>query len=100
MQVETNDDAELVVTVTGPSGDPNVEVSGNVETGFLAEFTPDEVGPYTICVEYNNVPVDGTPFIASIYDSSKVVVSEIPKGKVGKPLEFTIDSSLAGSFVY
>ena len=96
MQVEANDDAELIVIVKGPSTDPTVKVTGNSKTGFLAEFTPSEVGPYLINVEYNKVPVNGTPFIGCSYDYSKVEVSSIPKGIVGKPLKFNIDSTNAG----
>ena len=96
MQVEANDDAELIVVVKGPSTDPTVNVTGNSRTGFLAEFTPSEVGPYLINVEYNKVPVNGTPFIGCSFDYSKVEVSSIPKGIVGKPLQFNIDSSNAG----
>ena len=38
------------------------QVTGNVKSGFLAEFLPEEVGPHIISVEYNNIPVGGTPF--------------------------------------
>ena len=98
MQVEANDDAELIVVVKGPSTDPSVEVTGNSRTGFLAGFTPNEVGPYLISVEYNKVPVSGTPYVGNSFDSSKVEISEIPKGTVGKPLRFNIDTSKAGKF--
>ena len=45
-----------------------VQVTGNIKSGFLAEFLPEEVGPYVISVEYNNVPVGGTPFTGMIYN--------------------------------
>ena len=96
MQVETNEDAELVVTVNGPSDDPDIDVTGDVDAGFLAEFLPDDVGPYTIAIEYNGTPVNGTPFTGYTYDASKVIVSKIPKVKVGRPVAFSVDSSSAG----
>ena len=73
-----------------------VQVTGNVKNGFLAEFLPQEVGPYVIAVDYNNVPVGGTPFTGKAYDSSKVLVSSVPWGTIGKPVEFTVDASKAG----
>ena len=94
--LETNEDAELKVTVKGLTVDPTLNVNGDVETGFLAEFTPTEIGPHMISVEYNSEPVDGTPFVGNTYDASKVTVSPIPQGKVGKPLQFTVDTSNAG----
>ena len=96
IHVDTTDNAELAVSVTGPRSDLPVEVTGNVKNGFLAEFVPDEVGPYIIGVDYNNIPVGGTPFTGKAYDSSKVMVSAIPWGTIGKPVEFTVDASKSG----
>jgi hypothetical protein len=45
-------------------------VTGSVKSGFLAEFLPEEVGPHVISVEYNNIPVGGTPFTGSICKTS------------------------------
>jgi filamin len=75
---------------------PVLQVSGNVKNGFTAEFLPEEVGPYTVCVEYNGIPVGGTPFIGKAYDSANVLVSPIPWGTIGKSLQFTVDASKAG----
>ena len=36
-----------------------MKVAGNVKNGFTAEFLPEEVGAYTVCVEYNGIPVGG-----------------------------------------
>ena len=66
------------------SKDIPVQVTGNVKDGFVAQFVPDEVGPYIIGVEYNNVPVGGTPFTGKAYDSNNVIVSAIPWGTIGK----------------
>ena len=49
-----------------------------------------------IGVEYNNVPVGGTPFTGKAYDHNNVIVSPIPWGTIGKSLEFTVDASRAG----
>lgn len=60
-----------------------------MHSGFTAEFTPREVGPHSISVEYNGHPVSGTPFVAKAYDAKKVYVGPLPQGHVGKPLQFT-----------
>ena len=96
IQVDTTDNAELAVSVQGPKTDLPVKVSGNVKNGFTAEFLPEEVGPYTICVEYNGIPVGGTPFVGKAFDSSNVLVSHVPWGTIGKSLQFTVDASKAG----
>ena len=46
-------------------------MTGNVKSGFLAEFLPEEVGPHVISVEYNNIPVGGTPFTGSYFRRAK-----------------------------
>ena len=66
IHVDTADNAELAVSVAGPRSDLPVQVTGNIKSGFLAEFLPEEVGPYVISVEYNNVPVGGTPFTGEL----------------------------------
>lgn len=67
IHVDTADNAELAVSVAGPRSDLPVQVTGNIKSGFLAEFLPEEVGPYVISVEYNNIPVGGTPFTGTYY---------------------------------
>lgn len=70
-------------------GELPVKVSGNVHSGFTAEFTPQQVGPHTISVDYNGHPIYGTPFVCKVYDSKKVLVGDVPKGQVGNTLQFT-----------
>ena len=65
-----------------------VRVSGGVKQGFKAEFTPTEVGAHTIVVNYNDYTVSGTPFTCKVYDASKVGVSQLPRGAIGKNLQF------------
>ena len=65
-----------------------MKVSGNVKSGFEAEFEPLEIGVHTILVEYNGVAVGGTPFYSKAYDSESVAVSDIPKSSPGKTVTF------------
>ncbi|XP_040577055.1 filamin-A [Lepeophtheirus salmonis] len=96
IHVDKTANIELAVSVVGPKSDIPVRVTGNVKSGFTAEFVPDEVGTYNINVEYHNKPMGGTPFKAKAYDSSNVLVSPIPWGTIGENLEFTVDASKAG----
>ena len=96
IHMATNNNEELVVTVTGPTTDIPVEVKTDSNHGFVAEFIPVEVGPHIISIDYNHSSVGGTPFTGNAYDSEKVMVSEIPWGTIGKALDFTVDASKAG----
>lgn len=49
--------AELAVSVRGPQGELPVRITGDVQSGFTAEFTPTNVGAHTVNVEYNGYPV-------------------------------------------
>ncbi|CAH0557049.1 unnamed protein product [Brassicogethes aeneus] len=88
--------AELAVAVRGPVGELPVKVTGDIHSGFTAEFTPAQVGAHQITVDYNGRPVQGTPFIAKAFDSNKVTVGTVARGTVGRPVTFSVDASEAG----
>ncbi|XP_057668388.1 filamin-A isoform X2 [Diorhabda carinulata] len=88
--------AELAVAVRGPIGELPVKVTGDIHSGFTAEFTPIQVGAHQISVDYNGRPVQGTPFIAKSFDSNKVTVGTVARGTVGRPVTFSVDASEAG----
>lgn len=88
--------AELAVAVRGPIGELPVKVTGDIHSGFTAEFTPIQVGAHQITVDYNGRPVQGTPFIAKAFDSNKVTVGTVARGTVGRPVTFSVDASEAG----
>lgn len=88
IRVAGGDDAELAVSVQGPTEDIPVKVTGNVKNGFTAEFFPIEVGIHMILVEYNGVAVGGTPYYSKAYDSANVAVSDLPKSAAGKTVTF------------
>ncbi|XP_076270429.1 filamin-type immunoglobulin domains fbug isoform X3 [Rhynchophorus ferrugineus] len=88
--------AELAVAVRGPVGELPVKVTGDIHSGFTAEFTPTQVGAHQISVDYNGRPVQGTPFVAKAFDSNKVTVGAVARGSVGRPVTFSVDASEAG----
>ncbi|XP_066251149.1 filamin-A isoform X1 [Euwallacea similis] len=88
--------AELAVAVRSPVGELPVKVTGDIHSGFTAEFTPVQVGAHQISVDYNGRPVQGTPFIAKAFDSNKVTVGTVARGTVGRPVTFSVDASEAG----
>jgi filamin len=78
----------IISSLIGPTTELPVKVTGNIHSGFTAEFTPRDVGAHSITVEYNGHPVSGTPFVAKAYDAKRVFVGPLPKGSVGKSLQF------------
>ncbi|KAF5298465.1 hypothetical protein FQR65_LT01244 [Abscondita terminalis] len=88
--------AELAVAVRGPIGELPVKVTGDIHSGFTAEFTPTQVGAHQINVDYNGRPVHGTPFISKAFDSNRVTVGHVARGVVGRPVTFSVDASEAG----
>ncbi|XP_015587386.1 filamin-A isoform X2 [Cephus cinctus] len=96
MAVDGSGSAELAVSVRGPSTELPVKVTGNIRSGFTAEFTPRDVGVHSISVEYNGHPVNGTPFLAKAFNADKVLIGPVARGSVGQPTHFTVDASQAG----
>ena len=66
-----------------------MKISGGARNTFTAEFTAREVGSHTISVDYNGLPVSGTPFTCKVYDAKNVYVSPMPTGVLRKSLQFT-----------
>lgn len=74
---------------SGPTTELPVKVTGNIHSGFTAEFTPRDVGVHSISVEYNGHPVNGTPFLAKAFNADKVLIGPVARGNVGQPTHFT-----------
>lgn len=55
--------AELTVSVRGPKGELPVRITGDVQNGFTAEFSPNLVGAHSINVEYNGYPVQVSKYM-------------------------------------
>ncbi|XP_051156361.1 filamin-A [Leptopilina boulardi] len=96
MAVDGSGSAELAVSVRGPTVELPVKVTGNIHSGFTAEFTPRDVGVHSISVEYNGHPVNGTPFLAKAFNADKVLIGSVARGSVGQPTHFSVDASQAG----
>jgi len=94
--VDGTSNSELAVAVKGPTTNLPVKISGGARNTFTAEFTAREVGSHTISVDYNGLPVTGTPFTCKVYDAKNVYVSPMPAGVLRKSLQFTVDASQAG----
>ncbi|XP_043676744.1 filamin-A isoform X1 [Vespula pensylvanica] len=96
MDVDGSGSAELAVSVRGPNMELPVKVTGDINSGFTAEFIPRDVGVHSISVEYNGHPVNGTPFLAKAFNADKVLIGPVARGSVGQPTHFTVDASQAG----
>ncbi|XP_014471326.1 PREDICTED: filamin-A isoform X4 [Dinoponera quadriceps] len=96
MGVDGSGSAELAVSVRGPNNELPVKVTGDISSGFTAEFIPRDVGVHSISVEYNGYPVNGTPFLAKAFNADKVLIGPVARGSVGQPTHFTVDASQAG----
>ncbi|XP_047474159.1 filamin-C-like [Penaeus chinensis] len=89
---------EVNVKITGP-GKRHVPLALNqmAEGEVMAAFTPQQVGEYIVDVRIKDTRIPGSPFRCYVYDSQEIRVGTIPNGIVGRPVEFEIDGSTAGS---
>lgn len=79
----------FILHILGPNIELPVKVTGDINSGFTAEFIPRDVGVHSISVEYNGHPVNGTPFLAKAFNADKVLIGPVARGSVGQPTHFT-----------
>lgn len=81
---------------SGPSGSV-IPSSGKLESGFLQiEYTPHEVGLYKIEATNKQQLVSSKPFLVEVCDPSKVKVTGLDDGVVGREQVFKVDCTKAG----
>ncbi|GAB6018892.1 hypothetical protein CHUAL_000550 [Chamberlinius hualienensis] len=98
--VDTQDDVGYrpEIKITGPLQRTIPAYLTNPRRGvYLSTYTPVDVGDHFVEVQMNNLSLPGSPFLVKAYDASKVIVSDITKGFVKKPVYFSIDASQAGA---
>ncbi|XP_074601281.1 filamin-type immunoglobulin domains fbug isoform X2 [Brevipalpus obovatus] len=85
-----------VVFAIAPSGKKIVADVKKLEDIFKVNIASSEVGPHAITAQLDGVVINGCPFNCNVYDVSKVKVSGLNNARVGKPVTFQVDASLAG----
>ena len=58
--------APCKVTVTAPSGKKDTLLLNKTPVGQETVFTPSEVGPHKVSVEFANLEVPGSPFSVTV----------------------------------
>ena len=48
---------------------------------------PAEVGEHLINVSVGDVPIEGSPFRAAVFNPKAIKVTRVPSGVVGRPVE-------------
>jgi len=92
----------------GALGPPQVQVISSMRNqlpvtvtqqgkNYVASFTPKHVGDHSIEVKLDGSHVEGSPFLLKAYDATKVKVTDINPGPIGKPVYFSINASEAGA---
>ncbi|XP_023932625.1 filamin-C [Lingula anatina] len=89
---------DLKVFITWPDGrDVPVHVVDSGDSTYRVDWTASLVGDYQVNVLYSGTHIPGSPFLTRACDPSKVQVSNVGPGRVGKPTTFNIDASRAGA---
>ncbi|CAI9737084.1 filamin-C-like, isoform X1 [Octopus vulgaris] len=96
--VNTNGGQEdLDVTITSPTR-TQLPFS-KVQRGSVChiDFTPREVGTYTIEALIAGTPISGSPFYCHVFDPNLVRITDVDRnGKVQREIYYTVDASGAG----
>ncbi|XP_054168385.1 filamin-C-like [Oppia nitens] len=89
---------DISIVVTAPSSREIPFRMDTIKAGhYEVEYITPEIGEHLIEVKALGKAITGNPFRSFAYDSSKIKVGTIPNGIIGKPIQFNIDCSEAGS---
>ncbi|XGW35258.1 hypothetical protein V3C99_018908 [Haemonchus contortus] len=79
---------------TQPEVETKVKKSGSK---YEISFKPTEVGTHKVFAYVNEIPHPLSPFPIRVYDSSEIIVGEIPgRSNLNDTVEFTVDAGRAG----
>lgn len=59
---------------------------------YTSDIFVNYLGDHSVEVKVDGIHVDGSPFLVKAYDSSKVRVTDINTGFVGKPVNFNSEN--------
>ncbi|KAL1437060.1 hypothetical protein MTO96_049063 [Rhipicephalus appendiculatus] len=88
---------DLTVKVEGPDSSPlpcSLKDAG--DRNLKVEFSPTKAGEHKIHVSHQGSPIAGSPFVCKVFDAHQIKVREVPRGFVGKPVTFLVETAHAG----
>ncbi|CAD5114543.1 DgyrCDS3662 [Dimorphilus gyrociliatus] len=91
--------SDLSVEITAPNG---ITLPSKIQPQpagyYRVEYIPKQVGEHLIDVAFMGRPVGGSPFRSQAFDPRSITLSNLSASSaVGRPVEFDIDASRAGS---
>ncbi|GBN41390.1 Filamin-B, partial [Araneus ventricosus] len=85
------------IDIEGPDGNRiPYKIKELSDNALKVEFSPQKTGEYRTHILVNGNPLSESPFVTKVYDVKQIKVKEIPKGVVGKPVTFIVETSNAG----
>ena len=91
----------LSVNINGPNGAVPVQIHEDAIDEYICSYTPTDKGDHTIEVNWENIPITGSPFHVSPVvpaDASKCQARDLPIGylRASKEASFIVDTHGAG----
>ncbi|EEC09954.1 conserved hypothetical protein [Ixodes scapularis] len=88
---------DLSVRVEGPEGSPvPCSLKDIGDRNLRVEFSPVRTGEHKVHVSHLGSPIPSSPFTCKVFDTRQIKVRDIPKGFVGKPVTFVVETAHAG----
>ncbi|KRZ56858.1 Filamin-B [Trichinella nativa] len=63
---------------------------------YKAKFVPDEIGEWKVCITYEDVHIQGSPFSCLVYNPNNAKVSGPETAVIGQEVRYTINTEEAG----
>lgn len=99
LELNSNDlsSNDINIKLTSPSGH-QIPITRSVtpQNSLKFNFQTSEIGTHVLDIDVASVPISGSPFEVKIYDSSRIVVSDVRGSEINKTCELMIDASNAG----
>ena len=90
--------ANLSVTVEGPSGPVDVQIPRVDGTNYICTYTPQDAGKHIINIKWADIPIPDSPLTAHVIDPKKCFASGkgLAIAIVGEPATFDVATNGAG----
>ncbi|XP_078694010.1 filamin-A-like isoform X1 [Branchiostoma floridae x Branchiostoma belcheri] len=110
-QARVNGPASVKVLPYGMVGDYfTVETQGPYDTTakpldlrkerdgqIIGNYTPDNIGPWTVSVKHEGSHIPNSPFTCEVYDPTQVEVNDLHDDILGKLVKFSVNTAKAGN---
>ncbi|XP_066266412.1 filamin-C-like isoform X2 [Branchiostoma lanceolatum] len=74
-----------------------LDLSKERDGQIIGNYTPDNIGPWTVSVKHEGDHIPNSPFTCEVYDPTQVEVNDLHDDILGKLVKFSVNTAKAGN---